>query len=93
MGQIGVANGFGLNNIGLLVKTWGRVKSTDSQSNSFTITDGSNIDLKCLVPTYVSLPLPGQYVCVTGISSCEQPSDRVNKLLLIRKQSDVEVQN
>ncbi len=93
IGQIGVTNGFGLNNIGLLVKTWGRVKSTDSQSNSFTINDGSNIDLKCLVPTHVSLPSPGQYVCVTGVSSCEQAEDEVSKLLLIRKQSDVQVQN
>lgn len=90
-GQIGVEDGFGLNNIGLLVKTWGRVESVDPASNSFVIDDGSNIDLRCVAPPGVVLPQEGAYVATTGISSCEAvAAAKPARLLRVRKQSDIQ---
>jgi len=89
-GQEGVEGGSGLNNIGLLVKTWGRVRSVDAGSKSFVIDDGSNVNLKCVAPTAVSVPAVNQYVAVTGISSCEAGlSGRPVRLLRAREPTDI----
>ena len=42
----GVAGGVGLNNIGLLVKTWGTVTHVDADQQLFYIDDGSKLDDK-----------------------------------------------
>lgn len=80
-GQKGVKNAFGLNNIGLLVTTFGRV--TYSAEEYFYVDDGSKLsDGSGHIGIYVlgSVPPPqptppdwdpvGSYVRVTGISSC-----------------------
>ncbi|MGC8861959.1 MAG: hypothetical protein ACP5R5_04190, partial [Armatimonadota bacterium] len=89
VGQVGVVGGLGLNNIGLLVRTWGRVKSADPMSGSFVIDDGSNVDLKCVAPAQVLLPSPGQYVSVTGISSCEAGDPGPVRVICVRRQADI----
>ena len=55
-GQSGVVDGIGLNNIGLLVRTWGRVKSADPGSKTFVIDDGSGRDIKCVGPRRLPYP-------------------------------------
>ena len=67
-GQVGVTGGNGLNNVGLLVRTCGRV--TSAGADSFTLSDGSGPDVKVVVPDTLSIPAPGPFVGVTGISSC-----------------------
>jgi hypothetical protein len=42
--------GVGLNTKGLLVRTWGKVKSVDAEAKSFVIDDGSGSDIKCIAP-------------------------------------------
>ena len=89
-GQVGVEGGLGLNNVSLLVKTWGRVKSIDPGTLSFVIDDGSGVNLKCLAPTAVSMPAVNQYVAVTGVSSCEAGlSDKPVRLLRAREPTDI----
>ena len=88
----GVEQGVGLNNIGLLVRTWGRVESQDPASHSFVIDDGSGVHIKCAPPATVGLPDENHYAVVTGISSCEIPEGQTSpvRLLLPRRSDDVE---
>jgi hypothetical protein len=81
-GQRGVSGGVGLNNIGLLVRTTGRVISFDS--GWFVLDDGSGVIVKCVVPLGVGVPDVGSYVVVTGISSCERVGDEIRRLLRVR---------
>ncbi|MCL6518511.1 MAG: hypothetical protein K6T99_01645 [Armatimonadetes bacterium] len=88
VGQKGVLGGTGLNNIGLLVRTWGHVESVGT--DWFVINDGSNAHLKCYAP---NLTLPGlnSLVMVTGISSCEESGSNLLRLLKVRSQNDIAI--
>ncbi len=66
-GQKGTSNSIGLNNIGLLVKTWGKYQPIDA--TNFSIDDGAGLNIKCTVPAGTFLGSGWQYVAVTGISS------------------------
>ena len=80
------------NNIGLLVKTWGRVKSVDSTARTFIIDDGSGQNLQCRFGRNVLPPAVDNYVTVTGISSCYQDKKLgLCRLFKIRVQTDIEV--
>ena len=57
----------GLNNIGLLVKIWGKYQQVDA--TTFTVDDGAKLYIKCTVPSGTFLNSGWQYVMVTGISS------------------------
>ena len=90
-GQRGVEGGVGLNNIGLLVTTFGRVVQVDPSSPAawFVIDDGSGVDVKCVVPSGVAINPSWRYVCVTGISSCEKVGGDLRRLLRVRNQADI----
>jgi len=83
----GITGGVGTNNIGLLVRTWGKV--LESGTGYFIISDGSTTGLKVTVPTDVSPPGTNQYAIVTGISSVESNGGVVTRLLRARKQADI----
>ena len=86
-GQRGVTGGIGLNNIGLLVRTTGRV--TDAGLGWFVIDDGSAVNVKCAVPSGVGIPEVGSHAVVTGISSCERVGDEIRRLLRVRSADDI----
>jgi len=80
----GVAGGLGLNNIGLLVRTWGKVTYVDAAQKFFYINDGSNLNDMSGIHGAVGLrvsyaglapgvtftpPSVGELVAITGISS------------------------
>lgn len=85
----------GLNNIGLLVTTWGKVKWAGT--NAFIIDDGSGSmfgdptapGVRILVPAGVSVPAVNTWASVTGISSCYQLNGTVYRLLRVRKSEDI----
>ncbi|MCX6344450.1 MAG: right-handed parallel beta-helix repeat-containing protein [Armatimonadetes bacterium] len=81
----------GLNNIGLLIKTWGKVIERDANSPAmwFKIDDGSLNPVKCILPDGVTLAPAVSYVAVTGISSCENIGGNLHRLLRVRTQSDI----
>lgn len=81
--------GSGVNNIGLLVRTWGAVKSVDNSSHTMIIDDGSGVMLKCLAPDTVILDPAWRWVVVTGISSCERTDGVITRLLRIRSPEDI----
>jgi len=62
------AGGIGLNNIGLLVRTTGRVGEKNPSAGWFMIDDGYGATVK----VYGTVPSGATYVTVTGISSCEK---------------------
>jgi len=64
--QTGVAGGTGLNNIGLLIRTSGKVGTKGT--GWFMIDDGSGVSVK----VYGAIPSGTPYVTVTGASSCEK---------------------
>jgi hypothetical protein len=75
----GVEGAAGLNNIGLLVKTCGQVKQVDPSGAYFYISDGSSITDGTLTNGEANVGVrvaadgrsyTGQFVTVTGISSC-----------------------
>jgi hypothetical protein len=92
VGQKGVKDAVGLNNIGLLIRAFGRVESVDSGKRRFVIDDGSDRGITCAAPADTGFTLPSQNekVTVTGISSCEiSLSGDLVSLIRIRCQDDV----
>lgn len=80
-GQTGVTGGSGLNNIGLLVRTTGKMTILDS--TTFTIDDGSGVNLRCVVPSSISLSSGWQIVAVNGISSIRKNGSTYERLLKV----------
>lgn len=96
--KAGVTNGFGLNNLGLLVTVYGRV-TTYPGWTYFYIDDGSRnfdgsgfIGLKIICGS-MTKPAAGSFVRVTGISSCEQPAGAGVTIPAIRprRQADIRI--
>jgi hypothetical protein len=87
LGQYGVAGGVGLNSIGLLIETWGRVVSTGP--GYAIIDDGSGKNIKIDTSLLVQPPAGQAYISVVGISSLEP--GRL-PLVLPRRNSDVTTQ-
>ncbi len=90
-GQQGVLGGAGLNNIGLLVRTWGKV--THVGDGFFYFDDGSNLregsgfaGVKALVAG-PGLPAEGDYIRSTGISSCFRDGENLHRLLRVQEWS------
>lgn len=89
---VGLAVASGLNNIGLLVTALGEV--TDIGSDYFYIHDGSGMDdgdelVKGLRVSGVYGGSVGDYVMVTGASSCVVKSGNIVRLLIPRSTSDI----
>ncbi len=87
LGQCGVSGGNGLNNIGILVNTWGLITGTGT--GYLMIDDGSG-PVRVDTSTLSSPPTSG-YISVIGISSLYQatPGGERTRLVLPRKQGDV----
>jgi hypothetical protein len=91
-GQFGVTDALGnpcrgINTIGLLVKTWGRV--TGSGAGYVLIDDGSNSPVRVDTSTLTTIPVAPQYVTVIGISGLQQSGNARSKSVMPRGQSDV----
>lgn len=92
----GVLYGFGANNIGLLVRLWGKVVSPGNgyfylRDNGLYIEPLQKIvDAKIVCPPGVQIPAEGTSVVVTGISSCEPSLEGSARRVLVRKASDLQ---
>lgn len=82
-GQSGAIGGVGLNNIGILIKTWGLIKSCDA--GYLVIDDGSGVDLHVDATGLANPPSSG-YITVVGISSL-----RDGRLPVVLPRSDDDV--
>lgn len=92
-GQMGIIGKIGLNNIGLLVKTWGRVTLVDgSPTPAFVkITDGFGEIVVDLAPG-ATIPSVGDKVSVIGISSCYAVGDDLYSKIKLRSSIDLVIQ-
>ena len=80
-GQIGVTNGAGTNNIGLLVRTTGVFTYVDD--HTFIVDDGSGAPITCVMPSTMLADPTWQYVAVTGISSMSNSGGTYSSLLRV----------
>jgi hypothetical protein len=90
VGQQGILGKAGLNNIGLLVKTWGTVTGIDQSPTPlyFSVTDGYDV-LQVDLATGATLPAEGDYVSVIGISSCYADGDYLRSRIRLRSAVDL----
>ena len=73
-GQCGVVDGLGLNNIGLLVTTWGKIAYLNG---------GYMLDKTArILPEGMSLSGKDIYIRITGISSCYREADGLHPTIL-----------
>jgi len=87
-GQRGIRGSSGLNNIGLLVRVWGRVAADSLRS--FFVDDGAGVKVKVILPpSGVGLPDPLTFVGATGISSCYSDGSDLLPCVLVRDPSDL----
>ncbi len=94
IGQRGVVGGFGPNNIGLLVRVWGRVRAFQDAfgRTTYYVNDGSlpepglKLDLSNLIPPYNN-----SFALITGISTCEVSGSGLTRLLRPRSQMDLQI--
>lgn len=90
--QSGVKDGVGLNNIGLLVRVSGTIKSIDTstQKSWFTIDDGSGV-VKVIVSAGTVIPDVGHYIAVSGVSSCEKSGSDILYVLRATKGETIKI--
>jgi hypothetical protein len=81
---LGVTGGMGLNNIGLLVSTSGKV--TRVESGRFSITDGHTTEIGVVVEGDLTAPAVGSYVLVTGVVTMDDTRNP-----MVRPQSAADV--
>lgn len=77
VGQQGFWDGAGLNNIGMLIRIWGKVVEIDTRPTPlyYYIDDGSGVDMAVDLEVAPGQAMPfdhhvGDYIIVDGISSC-----------------------
>ncbi|MDH7602643.1 MAG: hypothetical protein QHI38_10915 [Armatimonadota bacterium] len=96
----------GLNNIGLLVRTWGKVVWSDPSTSTFYLDNSGGFDdfrfpdpaknqppgVRVVMPSW-GMPVPpvGSTVAVTGISTCYTEGGYVFRKLRVRSEADVQV--
>lgn len=93
-GQEGIAGASGLNNIGLLVRSFGRIVEIEeaiapAAPTWFKIDDGTSVNLKCTIPSGVTINPSWHHAAVTGISSCEKIGQTLTRLIRVRDASDI----
>ena len=82
---------FGLNNVGLFVRTSGRVTEVDASSREFTISDGSSRSPVEVWAPEGALPSVGQMAVVTGASSCRKTDTAIVAVVRVAGPSDISV--
>lgn len=90
IGQRGVKDGVGTNNIGMLVRTTGNVLSTGT--GYVMISDGSPTPLKVDTTHVTNAPSVGEYVAITGIVSVEASGSDLIPVLRPRRNSDIRIE-
>lgn len=101
----GVFGSYGINNVGLLVRTWGRVTYVDPSGAFFYIDDGSPINDGSGLPgatgvrvllsglavgNAIPAPQAGEYLLVRGISSTQNIYGHIVRALRPRDASDIQ---
>lgn len=86
-GQPGATGHAGLNNVGLLVRCWGKMSSYDD--GFLLLDDGSGAPVMVMMQNAPANPMPGAAIEVTGLSSLHNLGTAIAPLLIPRSQPDV----
>lgn len=87
--QKGVKNGIGTNNIGMLVRVWGKVVSSDSTYRYFTLDDGSRTAVQVAGSLLSLQPSIGYYASVTGIVNTKTVGSDLIPVITPRRITDI----
>ncbi|MCE5198574.1 DNRLRE domain-containing protein [bacterium] len=91
--QVGSSNGTGLNNVGLLVKVWGKPSLIVGTSNSFALDDGSASGLTVVLPNGANhgWSTAPSYVTVDGVVGLkyDDSADTYSPVIYVSGMSDV----
>jgi hypothetical protein len=90
--QGGIPGMQGVNNIGLLVTTWGTVTSIDPSTYPawFIITTPSGVEVKAMLPAGMALPVAiNDIATVRGANSLELLAGNISRVIWVRKADDV----
>ncbi|MEN6357446.1 MAG: hypothetical protein ABFD83_10210 [Armatimonadota bacterium] len=90
-GQRGITDAQGLNNIGTFVRVCGCVTYCDE--HTFTLQDGSNVNVICVTPKEITVNPLWRYVVVTGVSSIMKSNDTYIRLVKVTVVDPVIVDN
>lgn len=82
----GITGACGANNLGLLIKTWGKVTATGTGYFTLEIRPGLTIKI---ISGSLTKPAVGKIVAVTGISTCQVDSGSSTRAMLTREQADI----
>ena len=88
-GQRGITGAFGLNNIGLLIRTWGKV--TQTAATGFLMDIGASQLVEVAAYDAWTVPEVGSLVMVTGACGCEKGSYGLRPVIYISGPADVKV--
>lgn len=88
-GQKGMTGVVGCNNIGLLIRTAGRVVEVGTDYFAIDDSDFLQFPPVRVLGTGLTLPSLGTYVGVTGISSCYKVGDSLYAMIIPRSQADI----
>lgn len=91
--QIGVEPGIGANNIGLLVRMWGKVSSIDRSAGTITLDDGSGTGATCVMPDGSIIPRQWLFASVAGVSSYKKVGDQIRRVVRASRMDDVHVED
>jgi hypothetical protein len=95
VGPLGMANKWlgdcGPGNVGLLVRAWGRIKEFEPVEHPiwFVMDDGSGVDVRCEVPTGVTVDKNWRFVALTGISRLYKDAETFKRRITVRNQDDI----
>ena len=88
LGQYGITGGTGLSNVGLLIKSWGRV--IEVGSGYIVMDDGSSTPVRVSTEGMSSLPGMNDHITVVGISSIYKPGADRLRYVLPRERNDID---
>lgn len=86
-GQRGMTGGIGLNSVGLLVTTLGKV--TAAGVGQFQMTDGYGMPITVALSSDADSPKPGVFVLATGLVSMHNTNGVYTPLLRVRRAGDL----
>jgi|GEM_PF-1397159 len=79
----GITGGYGLNNVGLLMKVFGKTSQRNPAASEFYLDDGSGVKVRVYAPG-LTIPADGSSVLVTGVSGAETSGSNIVRVLRAR---------
>ncbi|MCC6483265.1 MAG: hypothetical protein IT209_00330 [Armatimonadetes bacterium] len=80
----------GPSQVGMLVKTFGRVQSVDTASRTIVLEDPDGSTAKCVYSPRITASGAWSYAIITGVCAVDQVGEELRPLILVRTQTDIQ---